>query len=291
MIENLTRSFLASANLPFDIASSKSHGEYEYILTRTREEYLCRYTTEQEYQTYLDLLHYTKHLKQAIYEYKVQQGYLLFFEYEQLTEPRVKADRIVHILKEIHSNSGFEITLRKEHLIHLKNIYQVLDNKFSYFEMRIREIETNPIKDDISWIVLSKYNIILDAKIYLYDLQSDIFKAIDQNQILSYGIIYRRILLDAYSKQRLLPNFDIYYGPISMLYCRCYLQLDAPFIIEEVKKLDSFNQKYFCFMCLYIMILNLNFEVVLNTYSIASYVTLTKKIKAFISAFKEIMEK
>lgn len=291
MTDNLTRSSLVSSSIPFEIASITSLKDYELIKTRNNEEYLCRFVTDKEYQTYLDLIHYTKRLKQAIYETRVAGGFLLFFEYENMTEAKVKSDRIIHILREIHESSSFEITLKKEHLVNVNNIFKVLDNKFSYLEMRIREIETNPVKNDISWVILSKYNIILDAKIYLYDLQTDIFKAIDKKHIVSYGLLYRNIDTELYNKQRLLPGFDVYYAPISMLYCRCYLQLDAPFIVEEVKRLDSFNQKYFCFMCLYIMILNVNLEVILNTYSIANYLLLTKKIRCFIASFKEIMEK
>lgn len=290
MIDNHTRSYLASVKLPFNITSSISVRDYELIRTQNKEEYLCRFVTKEEYQAYLDLLSYTKQLKQAIYEIRVSDGILLFFEYEGLTESLVKADRIVQILREIHKTSSFEITLKKDHLVNLNHIYKVLDNKFSYLEMRIREIETNPVKNDISWIILSKYNAILDAKLYLYDLQTDIFKAIDKKLIVPYGLLYRRIDLELYNKQRLLPSFDLYYAPISMLYCRCYLQLDAS-VSDEIKRLDSFNQKYFCFMCLYILILNVNLEVVLNTYSISNYLLLTKKIRCFIASYKEIMEK
>lgn len=291
MTDNLTRSFLASNSLPFEISSTTTLKEYELIKTKNKEEYLCRFVTEKEYQTYLDLMRYTKRLKQAVYEAKVQGGILLFFEYEDMTETKVKSDRIIHILREIHEASSFEITLKKEHLVNVNHIYKVLDNKFSYLEMRIREIETNPIKNDISWVILSKYNIILDAKLYLYDLQSDIFKSIDKKIIVPYGLIYRNIDTELYNKQRLLPCFNLYYGPISMLYCRCYLQLEDLSLLEEVKRLDAFNQKYFCFMCLYIMILNVNLEVVLNSYSIANYLLLTKKIRCFIASFKEIIEK
>lgn len=291
MINNQTRSYLVSTSLPFTIQSCSRYRDYELIKTKENELYLCRFLTPEEYQYYLDLSSYTKRLKQAIYETKVADGFLLFFEYEGLTEQQVKSDRILQILREIYESSSFEITLKKEHLVNLNHIYKVLDNRFSYLEMRIREIETNPLKNDISWIILSKYNILLDAKIYLYDLQSDIFKFIDQKLILSYGLLYRNISTELYNKQKLLPGFDLYYGPISMLYCRCYLQLDALSVKEEVQRLDAFNQKYFCFMCLYIMILNVNLEVVLNAYSIANYILLTKKIRCFIASFKEIMEK
>ncbi len=290
MIDNLTRSYLASASLPFQISSITSYRDYEYIKTTSLEEYIVRYVTYKEYQIYLELLKYTKHLKQAVFEMKAQQGYLLFFDYEALTEKGVKAERILQILREIHEKSSFEITLKKEHLVNLNHIYKVLDHKFSYLEMRIREIETNPVKNDISWIILSKYNVILDARLYLYDLQSDIFKSIDQKYIVPYGLIYKKIDLELYNKQRLLPSFDLYYAPISMLYCRCFLELNIN-PIEEIKRLDSFNQKYFCFMSLYIMILNVNLDVILNSFSIANYVLLTKKIRCFIASFKEFMEK
>ena len=291
MIDNLTKSYLASVSLPFSIASSQSYKDYEYIKTSTNEEFLVRYVTQQEYAIYYDLCRFTNRLKQAVYEINLQNGYLLFFEYENLTEANVKIGRIIEILREIHEKSGFEITLKKDHLLNLNNIYKVLDHKFSYLEMRIREIETNPVKNDISWIILSKYNIILDAKLYLYDLQSDIFKAIDQKLIVPYGLVYRKIDLEIYNKQKLLPSFNLYYAPISMLYCRCFLLLDPPQLLEEIKRLDSFNQKYFCFMCLYILVLNINLDVILNSYSVASYVLITKKIRCFIASFKEFIEK
>lgn len=291
MTKSPIRSYLDSVNHPFSIVRSSSFAEYELIETKDNHKYLVKYVSAKEYQTYLDLITFSKRLKQSIYETKIQQGYLLFFEYESLTEEQVQATKIVSILREVHEASSFEIKLKKEHMVNLNNIYKVLDNKFSYLEMRIREIETNPVKNDISWIILSKYNIILDAKLYLYDLQTDIFKAVDQGQILPYGIVYKKIYPEQYNKQRILPCFALYYAPISMLYCRCYLQLNADFLKDEVKRLDPFNQKYFCFMCLYIMVLNVNLEVILNNYSISNYLLLTKKIRCFMASFKEIMEK
>lgn len=291
MIDKPIKSYLASANLPFAITQAKPYGDYTLVLDQQNKEYICILATEQEYATYLDLLKYSKRLKQTIYETKVEGGMLMFFDYESMTDAQARSKQIFSILTELHDASSFEITLKKEHLVNLNHIYKVLDNKFSYLEMRIREIETSPKKNDISWIILSKYNIILDAKLYLYDLQTDIFKAIDQKQTIKYGLIYRKIFPDQYNRQRLLPSFDIYYGPISMLYCRCFLQLEELDLKEPLKKLDSFNQKYFCFMTLYILILNVNLEVILNTYSVASYVSITKKIRCFIASYKEIMEK
>lgn len=291
MIDKPIKSYLASANLPFTVTRVKPYGDYTLVLDQQNKTYVCTTATEQEYATYLDLLKYSKRLSKTIYETKVDGGILLFFDYDSMTDSTVRTRQIFSILAELHEASSFEITLKKEHLVNLNNIYKVLDNKFSYLELRIREIETSPKKDDVSWIILSKYNIILDAKLYLYDLQTDIFKAIDQKQMVKYGLIYRKIYPEFYNRQHLLPSFDIYYGPISMLYCRCFLQLDELDLKDSLKKLDSFNQKYFCFMTLYILILNVNLEVILNTYSVASYISITKKIRCFLASYKEIMEK
>ena len=115
----------------------------------------------------------------------------------------------------------------------------------------------------------------------------DIFKAIDKNQIVKYGLIPKYIYKSYYSRQGLLPSFQLYYGPISMLYVRLYLSFDQFDVQEEVKKMDSFNQKYFCFMVLYILILNLNLDIVSTNVSLSNYISITKKIRSFITAYKE----
>ncbi len=289
MIKNQTRLYLKSSSL--SINTIIDYNDFVIIKTNNNEEYLCRFVTNSEYQTYFNLLKYSDKIKKTIYEQKNNDGYLLFFDYEKLTEEKVKSKRIVEILRTIFQKSSFEITLKKTYLNNINNIYKVLDNKFIYLEMRIREIETAYKKDDISWIILSKYNIILDAKIFLYDLQQDIFKAIDNSIIVNYGLIYKNIDFNLYNNKKILPSFDLYYGPIGMLYCRLYLQLDEEDIYDDILKLDNFDQKYFCFMCLYILILNINLEIILNNYSIANYLLVTKKIKSFILKYQNIMKK
>ncbi len=289
MIKNLTRLYLKSSNLSLN--ELIDYTNYIIVKTTNNEIYLSRFVTNNEYQTYFNLLKYTDKIKTTVYEQKLGDGYLLFFDYENKTEEAVKSKRIVEILRIIFQKSSFEITLKKSHLNNINNIYKVLDNKFIYLEMRIREIETSYKKDDISWIILSKYNIILDAKIFLYDLQQDIFKAIDKSIIVNYGLIYKNIDINLYNNKKILPSFNLYYGPIGMLYCRMFLQLDEQNIYDDVLKLDEFNQKYFCFMCLYILLLNINLEIILNNYSISNYLLVTKKIKSFILKYQNIMKK
>ncbi len=283
MIEKLKR-----FSLPFEIISTQYYAEY-LLLNTTSNSFLAKIVQKEELQLYHELTRISSHFSKAIYELSSQGEYLLVFIYDSLTEPQVQSTKLLSLLPTIFQQSSFEITLKKDHLIHLNHIYKVLDNKFSYFELRIREVETSPIKNDISWVLLSKYNIVLDAKLYLYDLQSDIFKAIDNKSIVSYGLIPKKIYRELYQKGHVLPFFDVYYGPISMLYARYFLSIEE---IDSaiISKLDSFNKKYFCFMVLYIYILNLNMEIMLDHFSLDNYLLITKKIKSFIVNYKAILE-
>lgn len=276
-------------SLPFEIEWSKPYYDFQLLKGKDHYEYLYRKVSKKSYQIYLELCRLSKHISKAIYEIPVSDGIILLFSYDSLTEVAVRKRKCLDLYQTLFSDTSFEITLKKEHLVNLNNIYKVLDNKFAYIELRIREIETNPIKTDVSWILLSKYNIVLDAKLYLYDLQTDIFKAIDQKKIIKYGMIPKKMSEMLYQKGYLLPFFDMYYAPLAMLYARYYCSIEE-IPIDRIKKLDSFDQKYFCFMVLYIYILNLNLEVILDTYRIDNYLLITKKIKSFIVSHKAIIE-
>ena len=275
----------------FNIKSKIKYKDYFIVKDSDNNKYLLQILDNINYQKYNDLIRYSNKIKKCIYNEKIDDLNYLYFLYEDNTEYNIKAKLTSNILLEIFDSSSYELTLKKENIRNLNNIYKLLDNKFTYFEIRIREIELNPIKKDIDWIILSKYYILLDTKIYLYDLQQDIFKFIDKNEIVKYGLVPKVINQNRYNKEALLLDYNFYYGPISMLYVRMYLLLDQYDMYDDINKLDSFNQKYFCFMYLYIMILNINLDVILNIYSLSNYVNITKKIKSFITKYKALLEK
>ena len=275
----------------FNIKSKIKYKDYYIVIESDNNKYLLQIIDNINYQKYNDLIRYSNKIKKCIYNEKIDDLNYLYFLYEDNTEYNIKAKLTSNILLEIFDSSSYELTLKKENIRNLNNIYKLLDNKFTYFEIRIREIELNPIKKDIDWIILSKYYILLDTKIYLYDLQQDIFKFIDKNEVVKYGLIPKNINQNLYSKETLLLDYNFYYGPISMLYVRMYLLLDQYDMYDDINKLDSFNQKYFCFMYLYIMILNINLDVILNIYIVSNYVNITKKIKSFITKYKALLEK
>jgi hypothetical protein len=160
--------------------------------------------------------------------------------------------------------------------------------------MRIREIELALIKDDVSWIILSKYHSILDAKIILYDLQTDIFKFIDKKTNIEYGLVFNDINFNIIDNGLIEPKFKFYYAPKGMLYARIFLLIDHQNVDEEFKKkilkLSTFDKKYFCFMVIYIYILNLNFSININNSNINLYINICKKIDNFIKEFNNILK-
>lgn len=274
-----------------NIKKQRQLADYFIVEDEQNNSYILQVLTIEQYQKYNDLIRYSNKIKKAINIEKVDNLYYLYFVYENKTEYNVKSRLTSKVLLEIFNASSYEVTLKKEHIKNLNNIYKLLDNKFNYFEMRIREIELNPIKRDIDWIILSKYYILLDAKVYLYDLQQDIFKFIDKNEIVKYGLVPKVINQNRYNKEALLLDYNFYYGPISMLYVRKYMLLDGFDELEDMKKLDIFNQKYFCFMYIYILVLNINLEIVMDIYSVSNYINITQKIKSFISKYKALIEK
>lgn len=262
----------------FNLVSDDNNTYYEQILN------------DIEYSVYLDVIRYSSKIKKAIYIENVEDK-KLYFVYENKTEYSLKSKCISEILLDLFKTTSYEVSIKKDNIKNLNNIYKLLDNKFRYFEIRIREIELNPIKKDIDWIILSKYYLLLDSKIFLYDLQQDIFKFIDKNEIVKYGLIPKVINQNRYNKEALLLDYNFYYGPISMLYVRKYMLLDGFDEIEDINKLDSFNQKHFCFMYIYILVLNINLEIVMDIYSVSNYINITQKIKSFIFKYKALIEK
>lgn len=275
--------------LPFDIDKRVGFQNFEILYSKSKEIYIYQNLSLEEYQTYLELNKLSPKIKSSIYEKKYDNSMILLYEYEEKTSKDVKIEKSLEVLEVIFEKSSYENKLNKNNLININNIFKVLDNKFNYFEMRIRQIETNPIKTDVSWIVLAKYNIILDTKIYLYDLQTDIFNAIDKEQIVNYGIIMRNPITELYSNKKLLADYNIYFGPIGMLYARYSLNNDIN-ILEKIKKIDKFNQKYFLFMSLYILILNINIPMIIDEFNVNNYLLITKKIKGFINNYLEILK-
>lgn len=281
-------------NFPFKVEIIKTEEDYLLVKDVNDYQYIILILDKIKYSIYKDLLKYSSKIMCHIYDVKINDKVYLMFNFNDfMTEKVVKVNKILDVFIEIFENSCYEITLKKENLTNLNKLYRVLDHYFTNFEFIIREIELNPYKDDLAWIILSKYNILLDAKIFLYDLQNDLFKLIDNKEIIKYGLIFKNYNFNFYQKGNIMPFFDLYYAPLGMLFARYFLlfslEIDEEKFYKKVMKLDKFNQKYFCFMCLYILVLNVRFSSVLSIDLVDCYLYMTKKIKRFMTLFKGLI--
>lgn len=264
---------------------------YFYLKDDNDRRYRLIPLNEQEYKMYYSL-YKSNNVVKPIYElFHNNTYYLLFYEVINRGEERLEYKKIKELLISLFKEYKYPITINHSHSKTLTNLYKVLDNKFVYFEIRIREIETKPIKEDLDWIILSKYHIILDSKLYLYDLQGDLFKLIDKNEEVEYGVIYKYICRDILYTDKLYPSSKLYYGPLGVLYSRIYISfnkyIDIQDLKKEIDKLSNFNKKYFLFMVLYIYIININFDIFINKNNISSYMLITKEISQLLKAFKD----
>jgi hypothetical protein len=278
--------------LDYDVISVK---ENKTILKDKTGLYYSLYRLDKnEYQAYIELMK-SKYIKKDVYSYNDGNNYhVLFVNKINKSEDSAIINKFIVILDNIFNEYKYQITPQKMELKKLNNLYKLLDNKFNYLEMRIREIELSEFKNDISWMVLSKYHSILDAKIILYDLQTDLFKFIDKKTIIEYGLVFYDIDKNMYNNNEIEPKFKFYYAPKGILYARYYLLFDHLSLMEDFKKnvlkLSSFDKKYFAFMIIYVYILNVNLGIILNNSNINLYMNICKKIDYFIKEFSVILK-
>lgn len=237
--------------------------DYYLLIDKDKRYYHLYVLDYREYNIYLDLKK-SKYIKLPIEEIKYNDVYLLLYLLKIKKDKAISLSERVKLLEDIYNEYSHTIKLNKRSSGLLKNQTKILNNKFSYFEMRIRNIEMKRIKNDLDWIILSKYHIILDSRIYLYDLLDDIFRYIDKEKEISLGLIFKNPFLLSFENNKIEPYFDLYYGPIGMLYARIYIEyslIDNTFLNERIKKLDGFNKTYFLYSAIYILIIRLNFDI------------------------------
>lgn len=277
-------------NLPYDL----DYTEFDNYF-KLKDKYGRRYRLiplSKKENAIFNSLYKSKCIITPVYTFSFNSSYyVLFIETINKSEFVPTINKLCNLCIELFDEYKYTIQIKRDSAEPLMSLYKVLDNKFSYFEMRIREIETKPIKYDTDWIILTKYHIILDAKIYLYDLQQDLFKFIDKKEEVEYGLIYKEINPLSINDNKLYPSFNIYYAPIGMLYSRLYLEYNSEIDFKKrIDKLSDFNKKYFLFMTIYICILNINLEVTITNKNVSNYLLVTKEISKIISIFKDYIK-
>lgn len=264
-------SFIANSNLKYHL----------YILNKN--EYKC-----------MKSLQKSRFILQPDNEYFLNnQYYLKYYLSNHSSQKGAIAVVAVDLFVNIFNEYSYEVIIKKDVSLKFNYVFKVLDSKFTYLELRIREIEMMPLKDDICWIILAKYHTLLDTRLYLYDLQADIFKYIEKTEATKYGLVFRNMFGNCIKDRKFEGWYDCYYAPIGALYVRMALSYGECIygkIFELLKNESKLQQKYFCFMMLYIFTISISLETILKFKDISCYLGYIKKIDSFINQFKDYLK-
>ena len=155
------------SKLPFKVSIVNEFDNYFILNDHNFNKYILFKLNQLEYSIYYNLTLIDDVISKCIYDFVDNDSMYLLFDFnDTMTLDSVKSIKILDLLESVFNKSSYEVTLKKKSFNNLNKIYRILDMKYTYFEFRIREIETKIIKDDLSWIILSKYNILLDSRIY-----------------------------------------------------------------------------------------------------------------------------
>ena len=148
-----------------------------------------------------------------------------------------------------------EFTTSRMDIFKIKKMILVMNERFNLVELKIREIELSSYKDDTSWIVLSKYHILLDCKKEVYKLTKKISNELKKEKVLCYCILHSYPTLEHFINDRLISYPYSKYGYyVNDLY-KAYVDLEhLNFDIKSIldKYLDSsFAKQYFKLMVMY----------------------------------------
>lgn len=257
------------------------------IIAHDKENYyVIKDISKIEYTNYLkvknDKLPFLKPLKIAKHE---NHTYFLYNYYENHQSIYETYDGILKTISLLHKKTAKKVPQPKMAEIKYKKIALIANDRFNMLEMKIRNIELNPVKNDLSWIYLSKYHIILDIKLEIYKMikrlkmiKDDVEVGINHGFPSQVHFFNNSFISYKYLKEGVIEN-DLY---------KVFLDFDSLEInhLEIIDKYldEKYSKKYFKLMVLFSYLLMCDIE---PNYTCASkYIKLTNKISRFMYQFK-----
>ncbi len=205
-----------------------------------------------------------------------------------------KTQQLFECLNELHNLTSYEKKLNKKNFKYLYRTYKKIDYKFQVLEMYIREAEVKQHKTDFEWVILSKYNIFLDTKIIMYNLQKKIHDYIDEKISVRYSLNHGNPNLTHIYNKKMISFDNAYLGlfvsDLAKLYVNCdHINIDWNSMMNQIFENESndFCKLYFKFLVLYIYIINIDFDLIDKNNACNKYIQLSRKISLFNQNFSE----
>ncbi len=219
--------------------------------------------------------------------------YFLYIESNLVEEDLAVSKLLLNEALKIFSLSKTAKTLKKEDMKEMSKTYPILDKYFLRLEYIIREIETKRPKNDNDWLFLSKYHLILAAKMNLSQIESKLFELIKEEIPIEPGLILKYPNFSFYKNGKINFYLKSINAPISELLARFYLENSH--LNSFKKEIDeilidydhSFYKLHFCFIVLYTYILNLGNIRIVNTITATKFNEIAKAIEVFLKDYKD----
>lgn len=285
----MIRKCLKELNINYDKLGLFYQSTY-YVICEDNK-YLIRVMNKNDIELYNILIAINANISRYINKISVDgKEYYLFLLKDFIGEEKAVSNNLFKEAIKIFQKTEFDRVLKKEDVNRLNSIYKILDSRFLYLELRIREIETTVYQTDYNWIVLSKYHIILDLKEKLFSLQERILKEIDKSINVKFGLVIKNLNACFYIRNELYEYFGSKIAPISSLLARFYVSnshLNLSKDIFDKYLTDKFLKMHFTFEVCYIFMLKISLPKVLNMSNINSYLGVIRQITFFTKEFRD----
>lgn len=219
--------------------------------------------------------------------------YLIYIEAVLAEEELAASKLLLNECLKIFSLSKTARTLKKEDMKEMSKTYPILDKYFLRLEYIIREIETKRPKDDNDWLFLSKYHLILAAKMNLSQIESKLFELVKEEIPIEVGLMLKYPNFNFYKNGKINFYLKSINAPISELMARFYLEnshlnsFKAEFDNILIDYDHSFYKLHFCFIVLYTYILNLGNIRIINTISATKFNEIASSVEIFLNEYKD----
>ncbi len=239
-----------------------------------------------EYNNYLKVKNMSLSILEPI-EIKKENNhiYFLYNYYENKEDILSNYESMLNTIKTLFDKSSHIIPTPKITGFKYKKLAVISNDRFNMLEIKIRQIETNPAKNDFSWIYLSKYHIILDLK---YEIYKMIKRLKTETKDIEVGINHGYPTLSHFYNYKFLGYKYIKEGVLENDLYKIYLDMDSLDInhyeiINKYIKTDI-GKKYFKLMVMfsYLLMLDIKEDVI----TCNKYLSITSKISRFLSQFK-----
>lgn len=231
-----------------------------------------------------------QHLRPLLKREIDNKVYYLFNYIERDSKPQSKPILMLREMSKLVKNTAVLEDCSAIDEFRFKKMVMITNERFNAIELFIRQIELQEIKNDDSWIYLSKYHIVLDAKREIYNLLKKLPRDA-KKESLTYSFL-QGSPMECHFKDQYFLTFSkarrgYYVNDLYKAYVELeYLSFDIKHELDKVLS-SSFSKRYFKLMVLYTYIIGMDsMKISKSPYAYIRYTSCLAKTMALFKDYK-----